>query len=66
MPYRTIVHSGDTGETICAIAEVENADAIVVGCRGLGVIRRTFLGSVSDYVLHHVHIPVTVVPGKQK
>ena len=35
-----------------------------MGTRGLGKIRRTFLGSVSNYVLHHAHIPVIIVPKK--
>lgn len=25
-------------------------------------MRRTFLGSISDYVVHHAHLPVCVVP----
>ena len=33
-----------------------------MGTRGLSTIRRTVLGSVSDYVLHHTTIPVAVVP----
>ena len=33
-----------------------------MGSRGLNTLRRTFMGSVSDYVLHHVHVPVMIVP----
>ena len=33
---------------------------IVMGTRGLGTVRRTILGSVSDYVLHHAHCPVII------
>lgn len=50
------------GEGICSCAEKEKADLIVMGTRGLSSLRRTVLGSVSDYVLHHSHIPVAVVP----
>ena len=49
------------GEVICKLAEDESADLIVIGSRGIGTLRRTILGSVSDYCVHHAHIPVLVV-----
>ncbi|KAL3866358.1 hypothetical protein ACJMK2_043663 [Sinanodonta woodiana] len=52
--------NGDPGHTIVKVAEEKHADVIVVGTRGMGKIRRTFLGSVSDYVIHHSHVPVLV------
>ncbi|XP_060062586.1 universal stress protein Sll1388-like [Ylistrum balloti] len=36
------------------------AKMIVIGSRGQGKLRRTFLGSVSDYIVHHAHVPVIV------
>jgi nucleotide-binding universal stress UspA family protein len=48
------------GLTICKVASDEHASMIVMGCRGQGVLRRTIIGSVSDYVLHHAHCPVVV------
>ena len=48
------------GEAIIQQATMEHATMIVMGTRGLGFIRRTILGSVSDYVLHHAHCPVAV------
>ncbi|XP_057292820.1 universal stress protein Slr1101-like [Hydractinia symbiolongicarpus] len=50
------------GRTICMIAKEQGAFLIVMGQRGLGVINRTLLGSVSDYVLHHANIALIVVP----
>ena len=47
---------------ICKRAKEQNVDLIVMGTRGLGAIRRTILGSVSDYVLHHSECPVSVIP----
>ncbi|XP_031560653.1 uncharacterized protein LOC116296726 isoform X1 [Actinia tenebrosa] len=54
------------GEVICKVSEDEKADLIIMGTRGQGLLRRTLIGSVSDYVVHHAHIPVGVVPGPQK
>ena len=51
---------GDPGEAIVSVAEKEKATFIVTGCRGMGLLRRTFMGSVSDYVMHHAHCPVLV------
>ena len=57
---------GKPGNTICDFAKEKEADMIVVGSRGLGAIRRTILGSVSDFVLHHAHCPVVIVPKDEK
>jgi nucleotide-binding universal stress UspA family protein len=46
---------------ITALAEEIGAGLIVVGSRGLGGIRRTVLGSVSDSVVRHAPCPVLVV-----
>jgi nucleotide-binding universal stress UspA family protein len=51
---------GSPGEVICQVAKDEKAELIVTGTRGMGKIRRTFLGSVSDYIIHHAHVPVLV------
>ncbi|XP_048741472.2 universal stress protein Sll1654-like isoform X2 [Ostrea edulis] len=50
------------GEGIVKTARELNASMIIMGSRGLGTIRRTILGSVSDYVVHHSHVPVIVCP----
>lgn len=52
--------NGDPGEQIVQAATKEGADFIVTGSRGRGKLRRTFLGSVSDYVVHHATVPVLV------
>ncbi|XP_048740412.1 uncharacterized protein LOC125654493 [Ostrea edulis] len=48
-------------EAIISKAEEVGASMIVMGTRGLGTIRRTLMGSVSDYVVHHSKMPVIVV-----
>ena len=48
------------GQVICKIAADEKASMIVMGTRGMGKVRRTIMGSVSDYVVHHATCPVVV------
>ncbi|KAL4225939.1 hypothetical protein ACF0H5_013927 [Mactra antiquata] len=54
------VNAENPGSGICKAAEEVHASIIVVGTRGLGKLRRTLMGSVSDYILHHAHVPVLV------
>ena len=49
---------------IVALAEEIGAGLIVMGSRGLGGIRRTLIGSISDSVVRHAHCPVLVVRGE--
>ncbi|KAL8620277.1 hypothetical protein ACOMHN_018399 [Nucella lapillus] len=51
---------GEAGHAIVKAAETHRVSCIVTGSRGLGTIRRTMMGSVSDYILHHAHVPVLV------
>lgn len=60
--YLLRVGTEKPGVYICEVANDKDAQLIVMGSRGLSKIRRTFLGSVSDFVLHHAHRPVCVVP----
>ncbi|KAK3096807.1 hypothetical protein FSP39_003513 [Pinctada imbricata] len=48
------------GQVLLKKAEELQADMIVTGSRGLGTVRRTVLGSISDYIIHHAHVPVVV------
>ena len=57
-----ILHSGSVGEGIIEIAKENKVTLIVMGTRGQNKIRRTFLGSSSDYCLHQSGLPVTVIP----
>ncbi|CAG5121251.1 unnamed protein product [Candidula unifasciata] len=52
---------GKPGEVIVKASEEHKVDMIITGTRGLGTIRRTLMGSVSQYVVHHASCPVLVV-----
>ncbi|HJF85186.1 universal stress protein [Megamonas hypermegale] len=55
--YRT----GDPAETITEYAKEIDADLIIMGSRGLGLVRGVLLGSVSKYVLERTKCPVLIV-----
>ncbi|XP_048763505.1 universal stress protein Sll1388-like [Ostrea edulis] len=57
--------TGKVGESIIEASKTEKADFIIVGTRGMSKVRRTFLGSVSDYCVHHAHMPVLVCRHKE-
>jgi nucleotide-binding universal stress UspA family protein len=55
---------GQPAPAIIAAAEEPGVDLVVIGARGLGVLGRLVLGSVSDRVVHHAPCPVLVVKTK--
>lgn len=57
--------TGKVGESIIETSRAEHADLIIVGTRGMSKVRRTFLGSVSDYLVHHANVPVLVCRHKE-
>ncbi len=52
---------GDPGQMICALARTWHSDVIIMGRRGRTGLSELFLGSVSNYVLHHAPCAVLVV-----
>lgn len=54
------------GRTICELIKENKPQSVVMGQRGLGPVHRTLFGSVSDFLLHHAHVPVLVVPPSKK
>ncbi|XP_060167275.1 universal stress protein A-like protein isoform X1 [Lycium barbarum] len=57
----TIVEHGDARDVICQVAEKLHVDMLVVGSHGYGVIKRAFLGSVSNHCAQNVKCPVLIV-----
>jgi nucleotide-binding universal stress UspA family protein len=51
---------GEPGEAICQLAAELSAQAIVIGSRGRGGLKRVLLGSVSDYVVRRASCSVVV------
>jgi nucleotide-binding universal stress UspA family protein len=56
---------GDPGHSVCEAAENWGADLIVVGRRGRTGFTEAFLGSVSNYVVHHASCSVFVIQDVQ-
>jgi nucleotide-binding universal stress UspA family protein len=52
---------GSPGKIICQLAVQCSADLIVMGRRGRSGLTELFLGSVSNYVLHHAPCTVHVI-----
>jgi nucleotide-binding universal stress UspA family protein len=52
---------GETGHQLCEVAKDWGADLIVVGRRGRSGLAEAFLGSVSNYVVHHAPCSVLVI-----
>lgn len=59
--FMDILEYGHEGDAIISFAQKNNFDLIVIGSRGLGLVREFFLGSTSQYIVHYSKIPVLVV-----
>lgn len=57
----TKIKYGNPADEILQEAEEGNYDLIVMGSRGLGVFSRSFLGSVSNKVLHHTDTDALII-----
>lgn len=60
--YRTREEIGDAAVQLVAVCEELDADLLVVGRRGSGLLRRMVVGSVANHLIHESTSPVLVVP----
>jgi len=58
----THVIEGDPATEILNMVDKLGSDVVIMGTHGKGVIRHTFLGSVSEKVLRRIHKPVYIIP----
>jgi len=57
---------GDPGRQICQVAQDWQADLIVIGRHNRSGLSELWVGSVSNYVMHHAKCSVIVVQGTPK
>ncbi len=62
MTWDTVEEIGDPAAALANVCRDRNADVLVVGRRGAGLIERLVLGSVADRVVRYAPCPVLVVP----
>lgn len=70
MPRCAVLWPAGVGDSLVEFAKAKGVDMVAVGSRGMGSVKRSLmslvgLGSVSDYVLHQLHVPVLVVHAGQ-
>lgn len=61
VPVNAVLLQGDPADVIIDYAEKNGIGKIVIGSRGLGLLKAAMMGSVTYKVLHSVKIPVTVI-----
>ena len=58
---RKHVKSGSIAKSILEVADEEGSDMIIMGSRGLGLLKGVLIGSVSQKVIEESKIPVMVI-----
>eukprot|EP00475_Leptophrys_vorax_P032181 TRINITY_DN4944_c0_g1_i1.p1 TRINITY_DN4944_c0_g1~~TRINITY_DN4944_c0_g1_i1.p1 ORF type:complete len:232 (-),score=14.79 TRINITY_DN4944_c0_g1_i1:34-633(-) len=53
---------GEPRDVISSYVKQVAPDTLVMGSRGMGVLKRMAVGSVSTYCLHHAACPVLIIP----
>ena len=61
VPFESEIASGEPGPALIDMADRRGCDAIIMGARGRGALRSALLGSVSQHVVQHASVTVTIV-----
>jgi nucleotide-binding universal stress UspA family protein len=57
------LRGGRTSDEVIELSEELGAGLLVLGSRGHGAVRRILMGSHSEAIIHHAHLPVLVLRG---
>lgn len=61
LDHETFLETGSPAAVILELEETLNIDLIVMGSRGLGLVKGVLLGSVSQYIMERSDCPVLIV-----
>ncbi|KAJ3182493.1 hypothetical protein HDU85_002590 [Gaertneriomyces sp. JEL0708] len=62
---KVIVKIGDAKSVICDTAQETGTHTLVLGSRGMSLVKSMLIGSVSSYCTSHATMPVVVVPDRR-
>ena len=62
----TALEVGHAGQQICDRAQDRHANLIVTSTHGRTGLKHVLIGSTAEYVVHHAHCPVLVVPSHER
>ena len=66
MNVTLLLSQGDARKVVCDEVVTRKVDILVVGRRGMGAVKRLFLGSLSKYLMEHAECHVLVVHEENK
>lgn len=59
--FTPVIRVGVPGNVITSLVEEESIDLVIMGNSGKGSLSSFIMGSVSQYVIHHVKVPVLII-----
>ena len=62
LEIQTVEELGDPAATIIGFCSEIDADLLVIGRRGAGLIERFVMGSIADRLAHYAPCPVLMIP----